>query len=96
MDREGKIYFDSNRSGGKGDYSIWVASDAHSEPALFELIDSEGDEREIAMNDTFLVFSAQKRPGNLGGYDLWISVKQDLEEKALPPGHRLIQKHPLP
>ncbi len=86
VDREGKIYFDSNRPGGKGDYSIWVASDAHSEPALFELIDSEGDEREIAMNDTFLVFSAQKRPGNLGGYDLWISVKQDLEEKSASAG----------
>ena len=77
VDKVGRIYFDSNREGSIGDYSIWVTEHAQGTPEVFDVIASGASEREITMNDKFLIFSADKREGGFGGYDLWISVFQD-------------------
>ena len=53
VDKVGRIYFDSNREGSIGDYSIWVAEHAQGTPEVFDVIASGASEREITMNDKF-------------------------------------------
>ncbi|MGI6610115.1 MAG: hypothetical protein ACOX4G_06350 [Limnochordia bacterium] len=74
VDQEGRIYFDSNREGGSGNYDIWVAEGWEGPVTNVTELNSAAPEREIAIDGDLAVFSADRREGGVGGYDLWVST----------------------
>ena len=90
------LYFASWRPGGYGDSDIWVTTKQTSErnpegywgppENLGAFINSEYREAlpSITGDGLILVFSS-KRPGGLGGYDIWISTRPTKESPWEPP-----------
>ena len=72
----GEIYFDSDRSGGQGSSDIWMAANETSEPVNLGVFNSPVADRSMAFNDKFFFFSASKREGGAGGYDIWYCLKE--------------------
>jgi outer membrane protein OmpA-like peptidoglycan-associated protein len=84
------LYFVSDRGGGNGGYDIWISrrSDDGSWQAAIhagDSINSEGDEQSpfIHPDNQTLYFSSTGWPG-LGGYDIYMSRKNDSGRWLLP------------
>jgi Tol biopolymer transport system component len=75
----GNLYFGGERPGTRGGSDLWVArleGGAYRAPEnLGDAVNSTAHEVEpwIAPDESYLVFSALRRPGGRGGYDLWLS-----------------------
>ena len=55
VDQEGRIYFDSNREGGSGNYDIWVAEGWEGPVTNVTELNSAAPEREIAIDGDLAV-----------------------------------------
>ncbi|HEU5182005.1 MAG TPA: hypothetical protein VFW45_14545 [Candidatus Polarisedimenticolia bacterium] len=79
----GALYFGSDRPGGEGSTDLYRAAEAggkFAEPEnLGPAINSAADEYEacIAPDESYLIFMASGRPDDLGGGDLYWSVRKD-------------------
>ncbi|MEA4884702.1 MAG: hypothetical protein VB144_13810 [Clostridia bacterium] len=72
---DGRMYIDGTREETLGLSDIYVAENDKAQPAnIGAPINSAVDEREVCVTDKFIVFSANKRQGGAGGYDLWYIV----------------------
>jgi Tol biopolymer transport system component len=87
----GNLYFGADRPGSRGGSDLWVSrpvDGAYSTPEnLGDAINSPAHEVEawIAPDESYLVFSALRRAGGLGGYDLYLSRRRAGRwEKAAP------------
>jgi Tol biopolymer transport system component len=87
----GNLYFGADRPGTRGGSDLWVSrpvDGAYSTPEnLGDAINSPAHEVEawIAPDESYLVFSALRRAGGLGGYDLYLSRRRAGRwEKATP------------
>jgi outer membrane protein OmpA-like peptidoglycan-associated protein len=69
-----KLYFSSNRNGGKGGYDIYSLERLNGVwnkvPTSVESINTEKDEKNPSVNGYDLLFSSN-RPGGFGGFDLY-------------------------
>ncbi len=81
------LVFVRRRPGGNADLfaSRWTPA-GWSEPAPIEAIDTERDELgpELSRDGTRLYFYSD-REGGLGGYDLWVSEREDERSSWAPP-----------
>ena len=73
-DNGGKLYFASNRAGGKGGFDIYVIEKKNgfweTTPMNFNCINTENDENAPSANSVDLYFSSN-RAGGLGGFDVY-------------------------
>lgn len=80
---DGTLYFGSRRAGGKGGVDLYRArfSDGKfQEPEnLGDAINTQADEYEpfVSPDESYLIFMADSRPDGLGGYDLYISYREN-------------------
>jgi outer membrane protein OmpA-like peptidoglycan-associated protein len=69
-----KLYFSSNRKGGKGGFDIYSIEKKNGTwntlPVSLVNINTESDEKNPTVNGNDLIFSSN-RPGGLGGFDLY-------------------------
>lgn len=89
----GNLYFGADRPGGRGGSDMWVARfvDGKYLPAenLGDAINTNMHELEpwIAPDESYLIFSALRRPDGVGRYDLFVSRRVDgAWTKAVPIG----------
>lgn len=88
------LYFSSARSGGKGDWDIWVATRASSDAAfstpvnLGSAVNSSTEDGipQVSADDRTLVFSS-RRSGGLGAYDIWMSSRANALAAWEPARH---------
>jgi len=78
-----ELYFDSNRSGGFGDYDIWIAErvttdDTWGEPEnLGPMINGSGWEQAPRISaDGLSLFFSSNRPEGSGHWDIWIATRE--------------------
>jgi len=78
-----RLYFASNRAGGYGGFDIYVSQRANAEDAwgaainLGAVVNTPLDEGNPAFSrDEHSMFFQSKRPGGLGGIDLWVSQRE--------------------
>jgi hypothetical protein len=92
---DGSLYFSSDRPGGQGQADIWraqrLADDSFAEPVnLGPPVNSEHSEGDtyVAPDESWLVVTS-RRPGGIGGGDLYVSFRQGDgawgEPRLLPP-----------
>ncbi len=80
---DGTLYFGSGRAGGKGGIDLYrskFTDGKFQEPEnLGDAINTKYDEFEafIAPDESYLIFMADSRPDGLGGYDLYISYREN-------------------
>lgn len=69
-----KLYFSSNRNGGKGGYDIYVLNRVgkvwNTSPVVLDCVNTASDELNPTVNGYELLFSSN-RVGGLGGFDLY-------------------------
>jgi len=77
------LIFTSNRSGGRGDYDLWMSTrpDAESDwgaPSnLGPTVNSSAYDGETWLSpDGLTLFFGSSRPGGFGSYDLWLTTRQ--------------------
>jgi hypothetical protein len=87
-----ELYFNSNRSGGYGDYDLWVATrgkidDDWGEPMnLGSTINtSTADACPSISADGLTLFFASSRPGGYGNSDLYVTTRQTTDDPFGPP-----------
>jgi hypothetical protein len=80
----GNLYFGGERAGTRGGSDLWVArrltGGSYARPEnLGDAINTDALEVEpwIAPDESYLIFSALRRPGGRGGYDLYVSRRID-------------------
>jgi hypothetical protein len=79
----GNLYFSSDRPGTRGGTDLWMArrvNGGYEDPEnLGDAINTPAHEFEawIAPDESYLLFSALRRAGGAGGYDLFVSRKRD-------------------
>ncbi len=77
------LYFGTVRPGGKGFNDLYVArwvNGAYAEPEnLGDSINTKAGEVEpwVAPDESYIIFSGQGQPDGLGGFDLYISYRQE-------------------
>jgi len=84
VSKDGQILiFTSNRSGGHGDYDLWMSTrpDAESDwgaPSnLGPTVNSSAYDGETWLSpDGLTLFFGSSRPGGFGSYDLWLTTRQ--------------------
>ena len=84
VSQDGRILiFTSNRSGGSGDYDLWMSTrpDAESDWAapvnLGPVVNSSAYDGETWLSpDGLTLFFGSSRPGGFGSYDLWLTTRQ--------------------
>jgi hypothetical protein len=74
VDSQGRLYISSNREGTVGDFDIFMAFTDKGPVANVTEVNTAVTEKAPFVSDRWLIFEAINRPGNVGGYDLWIST----------------------
>lgn len=72
VDKQGRIYFESSRTGTLGNFDIWVAETEQGPVSNLTIMNSSAGERGFTMNDEFMIVAGDRRPGGPGSYDLFI------------------------
>ncbi|HHY62196.1 MAG: hypothetical protein WBL79_08305 [Bacillota bacterium] len=76
VDYMGRFWIDGNRADSLGNFDIYVAENEKATPInLGAPINTDVAEREPTINEKFFFFSANKREGGHGGWDLWYMVR---------------------
>lgn len=78
-----KLYFSSNRPGGKGGYDIWVSSlvsGEWGEPTNVDSINTASNEAFPFIHASGFLFFASDKKGGVGGFDIYYS--QPVENKV--------------
>ncbi|MBN2315601.1 MAG: PD40 domain-containing protein, partial [Sedimentisphaerales bacterium] len=83
-----KMYFDSRRSGGYGNWDIWLSTrgatdDDWDDPVnLGPTINTSQAETcaYISADGLELYFSSYNRPGGYGNYDIWVSRRETIDD----------------
>jgi len=82
LTKDGTMYFQSRREGGKGESDIYFSkliNGKYSEAEILpEPINSEGSEGDvfIAPDESYIILSTEREENNIGRADLWISFKK--------------------
>ena len=79
-----EMYLDSPRSGGYGDWDIWVARRATTNEPWGEPVNlgplvngpQEDSSASISFDGLKLYFTSKNRPGGYGEYDIWVTKRQ--------------------
>jgi hypothetical protein len=86
------LYFHSNRAGGQGTYDIWMSKrknidEPWDEPVnIGGPINSEYEEFAVCVTpDNLNLYFSSDRPGGLGEYDIWLSIRQNENENWEDP-----------
>lgn len=80
------LYFNSNRPGGSGGQDIYVAQrddeeDPWGSPVNLAMVNTSANEFAPAFShDERHMFFASNRPGGKGGFDLWVSFREDPDD----------------
>jgi len=93
VSQDGQILiFTSNRSGGRGDYDLWmstrsdVESDWYAPVNLGSVVNSTAYDGETWLSpDGLTLFFSSSRPGGFGSYDLWLTTRQSRYTAWSPP-----------
>ena len=93
VSQDGKILvFASNRSGGRGDYDLWISirpdveSDWGAPVNLGSTVNSSAYDGETWLSPNGLaLFFSSSRPGGFGSYDLWLTTRQSQDAAWSPP-----------
>jgi Tol biopolymer transport system component len=85
------LLFASNRSGGAGDFDIWVASrpdftSPFNPPVNVAEINSPFEDSAPTLTaDGLTIYFHSTRPGGVGGFDLWMATRPDPSSVFGPP-----------
>jgi hypothetical protein len=86
------LYFGSRRTGGQGDWDIWVSnrattSDPWSEPVNLGPIVNTGyyESYPSISSDSLALFFCSERPGGYGGGDIWVTTRRTTDAEWGPP-----------
>ena len=93
VSQDGQILiFSSNRSGGRGDYDLWmstrpdVESDWGAPVNLGPVVNSSAYDAETWLSpDGLAVFFSSSRPGGMGSYDLYLTTRRSRDAAWSPP-----------
>ena len=93
VSQDGKILiFASNRSGGLGNYDLWMSTrpsvqEAWGPPVnMGPAVNSSAYDGEVCLStDGMALFFCSDRPGGSGGYDLWMCNRPSVHEAWGPP-----------
>ena len=93
VSQDGQILiFSSNRSGGRGDYDLWmstrpdVESDWGAPVNLGPVVNSSAYDAETWLSpDGLALFFSSSRPGGMGSYDLYLTTRWSRDAAWSPP-----------
>jgi len=86
------LYFSSTRSGGHGDYDLWVSKrptidDDWASPINLgsEINSSAGEYEPYISSDGLDLYFYSNRSGGYGSYDLWVATRQNVQDQWSAP-----------
>lgn len=85
-----KLYFSSNRPGGKGGYDIWVSSLINGEwgePMNLDSINTSSNEAFPFIHASGILFFASDKSGGAGGFDIYYA--RPIDKKGFMSPHNL-------